>query len=77
MTQLWSIPAGTAAKRCPCGTDMFFIVTATGRKMPISCNAEGAQTPTATEPGRGISHFADCPNAVAFRRARRQPRTAE
>lgn len=49
------IPVGTPEKACrSCGGRMFWIVTASGRKMPLNPD--------------GTSHFASCPDADAHRK---------
>ncbi len=67
--QFFAIPAGTREARCrSCDQVVYWIVTAHDRRMPVSVEFDGAFAPTATEPGSGISHFADCPHANQHRR---------
>ena len=67
-----SIPANTPAVQCHgCPQIIYFIETGRGTRMPVSVDVDGAIVPTADEPGRGISHFATCPAAAAFRNRRR------
>lgn len=69
--QWLEIPAGTQPARCrSCDQVVYWITTATGKKMPVSVEEFGAFAPTARDPGHGISHFADCPYANAHRRPR-------
>lgn len=73
---LFTIPRDTAPAPCTgCRQLIYWIVTAAGKRMPVSTRCEGGLEPLADRDGHGISHFADCPEAEAFRRAR--PRRAE
>ena len=63
-----NIPAGTRVSVCKgCGKYIYWVVTDTGKRMPVSIFCEGGEAPTATSPGCGQSHFADCPSADRFR----------
>lgn len=66
------VPAGTRAGRCSaCHAEVYWVEMPSGRKMPVDCAGDvEARPPTAEEPGQGISHFATCPFADQFRRAR-------
>lgn len=64
------VPAGTPSRQCrSCPFPVYWIVTAAGKRMPVDCGVDGGIEPTATEPGRGLSHFATCANAAQHRRA--------
>jgi hypothetical protein len=53
----FDVPDGTPARSCrSCGADIWWIVTAAGKKMPVDAD--------------GTSHFATCPNAAQHRKAR-------
>lgn len=69
------IPSGTPAAKCRgphCGRAIYHVLHPnTRRPHPVSVNAEidaACIEPTATSPGLGISHFADCPDAASFRK---------
>lgn len=79
---LFPVPAGTRPSTCrSCGREVFWIVTAAGRRMPVDCTVEGGERPTRkgfTDPsdapgeltpkdGAGASHFATCPQAEQWR----------
>lgn len=69
------IPAGTPASQCrsrACRATIYWIAhPTTGRLHPVDCAYPDGAAPTATEDGQGVSHFATCPDAPHFRRARR------
>lgn len=73
----FEVPAGTRPAQCrSCLATIYWIETASGRRMPVDCEVDGGHTPS--EPrsrvsvdGTGVSHFATCPNADEHRRARR------
>lgn len=75
--KLVEIAAGAEQKRCGCGVLMYMApYPTTGNRHPF-CIAnpdgsaiEGAFAPTETTPGRGISHFKNCPNANTHGRRR-------
>ncbi|MGN6109523.1 MAG: hypothetical protein ACTHU0_30730 [Kofleriaceae bacterium] len=67
--QLFDIPAGADRTTCrSCQAPIWFIVTAKGHRMPVSVAVEGGVAPTDSAPGRGISHFVDCPARDQHRR---------
>ena len=75
--QWFTVPAGTPASECRgCKATVYWIVTENDRRMPVNCDVPGGVRPVrfggdaAKDKGRGLSHFADCPNANRFRRAR-------
>ena len=73
----YDIPAGARAVECSggsCGAMIYKIDSpkTPGAKIPISVEPAGAFHPTATEKGRGINHFQDCPDAADFSRPRRR-----
>lgn len=72
----YSIPAGSKPTRCrssTCGAMIYFVESLTsGKKVPVSVEPDGAFDPTSTEPGRGISHYQDCPDVDEIIAARRK-----
>lgn len=42
----------------------------TGKRQPVSMNHPAALHPTGTTWGQGVTHYADCPDAIAFRKPR-------
>lgn len=70
---LYAIPIGTPASVCKavtCRKRIFWIKTGKGNPMPIDVNVEGGKAPTGREPGLGLPHWATCPEAGTFRKAR-------
>jgi hypothetical protein len=71
----FDVPAGTPAAQCrSCQEEVYWIVTAAGKRMPVDVEVEGGITPigggvpTAFDcDGRGVSHFATCPQADQWR----------
>ena len=70
----FDVPAGTAPAECrSCHAEVFWIVTKSGKRMPIDCSVVGGREPWKGVPGdgeldgRGISHFAACPQANSWR----------
>jgi hypothetical protein len=61
----YEVPSGTASGKCrSCPAVIYWIVTDRGARMPVDCEpAHGGEPPTALSSGRGVSHFATCPNA--------------
>lgn len=73
----YEIPAGAKPTGCrgkDCTISVYWGKTPAGRPIPLSCEREGSQHPTAVAPGRGVSHHIDCPNADDFRRDRKAKR---
>lgn len=74
--QYFTVPAGTERAECrSCHAPVYWIVTDSGKRMPVDCEVEGATRPFKGVPGdggeregKGISHFATCPNAAQHRR---------
>ena len=66
------IKAGTQPSSCrSCRQRIFWILhPRTNRRHPVSVAVEGALPPGRDTDGRGISHFADCPNAEHHRSKR-------
>jgi hypothetical protein len=67
-----AVPIGTPAAVCKavtCKRRIYWITTGNGKPMPINCDVPGGKLPTGRDPGQGIPHFADCPEAGSFRRA--------
>jgi hypothetical protein len=67
--KLYPVPplgSGTRQARCTgkhCDAVVFWTP---GVRFPISCSYDGCTSPTATDPGLGVSHFVDCPDSQAF-----------
>ena len=71
------IPSATRPVRCTCGRTIYWILhPTTGRKHPVTIETDGGLPPTwfPASAGRGISHFADCPDAQKHRKAGREKR---
>lgn len=76
--QLFPIPAGTPRAGCrSCGQHIYWIVTASGRRMPVAVKPHlgegftGAIVPSDDADGTdgcGYSHFIDCPRADEHRK---------
>lgn len=76
--QFFSVPRLTRPSQCrSCKSEIFWIITDSGARMPVDCDprrvykhtaSEGAKAPTDTASGRGVSHFATCPNAAQHRK---------
>jgi hypothetical protein len=66
------IPARTSKSKCrSCGQLIYWAPhPASGRAHPVSVDDDDAVEPTGLLEGKGISHFADCPNADQHRRPR-------
>lgn len=70
----YDIPAGTVPTECrgkTCGATIYFIPSpkTPGKSIPISVEADGAYGPDGREPGRGISHYQDCPDVKQFQKS--------
>lgn len=71
-----SIPAGTYWAMCrgkalggSCDDKVYSVQSeTTGKWQPISIRCDGGRAPTDTEPGEGVSHFGNCPDATLFRK---------
>lgn len=67
----FDVPIATPARTCGhCPATIYFVPTTGGKKMPVRCDVPEGKAPTASEPGRGLSHFADCPGANRARKGR-------
>lgn len=73
----FDVPAGTRQAQCgSCQAPIYWIETARGKRMPVDCDVDGGRRPFTGVPGdgerdgRGVSHFATCPNAEEHRRPR-------
>jgi len=82
----FDVPAATRVEHCrSCRTDVFWIRTAAGKAMPVDCDVPGGKRPERAEPdlsddgsgrmyepadGRGVSHFATCPQSPLWRNKR-------
>ena len=64
------VPAGSPQTRCQkCNADKLFWGQTKNKKLTlVDCAVAGAIVPTSTESGRGVSHFATCPEALGFKR---------
>lgn len=72
--QWFTVPAGTPSAECRgCRQTVYWIITEAGRRMPVNCDVPGGLRPVRfggaaeRDNGRGLSHFADCPQAARFR----------
>lgn len=70
----FDVPAGTPPAECKsCHAEVYWIVTAAGKRMPVDVEVEGGRSPFKGVPGdgeqdgRGISHFATCPDRDKWR----------
>lgn len=68
------IPPGTPARNCSgkdCGKVFYWAPhPKTLRNHPVSIDHPRGKAPTETEPGAGVSHYSNCPNANDFRTPR-------
>jgi hypothetical protein len=63
----YEVAPGSRSRQCDlCPCIMYFGKTPKGKSTPVDCDAPGGVRPTATEPGRGVSHFKTCPEAKHF-----------
>lgn len=70
----FDVPAGTQASECrSCKATVYWIVTPSGKRMPVDCEVDGGYSPFKGVPGdgeqdgSGVSHFATCPQAAQWR----------
>ena len=64
------MPAVEDIPRCrSCGAPIIWMSTSKGRTMPVNRNPDYVQDKVFV-PGKHVSHFATCPNAVKHRKAR-------
>lgn len=70
--KLFPVPAGTKVSACrSCQKPIYWVENpATQRRSPVDCAPDGCQAPTATDEGRGVSHFGTCPDAAQWRRGK-------
>ena len=69
MSQHYPIPKGSSpSNQCKCGMWVYMVPTSKGKRMPVSVDAPGCETPTAFKDGVGIPHWDNCPHAEDFRR---------
>lgn len=69
--QWFPIPAKTREAECRfCGAEIYWITTPAGKKMPVSCDIDGASCPSEKGVGSGVSHFTNCPGADDARKPR-------
>lgn len=65
------IPPATRLSLCrTCRAPIYWVILPSSARAPVSTDCEGGLAPTATAPGRGINHFANCPHAARYRRPR-------
>jgi hypothetical protein len=79
---MYDVPAGTISTRCSahkrggtCAAEVYWIsynrpavkgsVTV---RQPIDCSGAGGFPPTATQKGRGVSHYTTCPDRDLFKK---------
>lgn len=79
---LITIPRGIESQPCRgCGQPIYWAPhPSTGRAHPVSVDpdiAQGCRRPTGSIDGKGISHFANCPDADRFRKAPRKSTTGD
>lgn len=71
-TKYVEIPPATPPGTCRgCAEVIYWTVSDKGSRVPVSIQTDGGQAPTATEPGRGVNHFTNCPQASQFHKRRR------
>lgn len=80
----YDVPSNTKPAKCKsCDATIYFVPgKKAGSLVPVRCDVEGGRPPFHVIPGqmdllgepatpqvgRGLSHFADCPDAARFRR---------
>lgn len=67
------IPAGTRQEACRgCQAPIYWAKNSKGKMHPFDCDVPGGTRPGngLTDHGRGVTHFATCPNADRFRKRR-------
>lgn len=66
----YDVPKGAREEECRgrnCRATVYWITNpATGRRLPVDCDVEGGQEPTAWADGRGVSHFTTCSDVGQF-----------
>lgn len=73
MTTWFAIPKGTPQGKCrSCRAAIYWVTTPMGKSMPVDVAVPDGVQPTREKDGRGISHFATCPQADEHRRPKRQ-----
>lgn len=63
-------PASKPFRCRSCGTWCYWVVTATGKRMLADTGVQGGTRPTETEFGRGVAHFATCPEGPLWKAKR-------
>lgn len=75
----YDVPAGTRESQCrgqTCRATVFWTVNpATDKKVPVDCDVDGGFEPSDRDPGRGVTHFATCPDVAQFSGASRGGRS--
>jgi hypothetical protein len=67
----FSVDPATPPRPCDrCPATIYFVRTTSGKRMPVRVDLPGCYPPVGPSPGRGLSHFADCPGADAMRKKR-------
>jgi hypothetical protein len=72
MAILFAVPKGTPPAVCKapsCRKAIYWILTGSGKRMPIDVNVPDGKPPTKMLPGQGVPHWATCPEAQSFRKA--------
>ena len=68
-TQFYDVPVRTRLNECRgCKAVIYWVRSPVSDAwVPIDCDVDSScYPPTATEPGRGVSHFLTCPDANEF-----------
>lgn len=69
-TEFYEVPVRTRMGVCRgCDAIIYWIkAPVSGAALPVDCDVPAGKTPTAAEPGRGVSHFLTCPERDQFSR---------
>lgn len=71
-----AIPPGTPPQRCRgpnCGAMVYWVPNSKGKRVPVSTTFDAeCWPPSADQPGVGVSHFLDCPDANNFSKSGRR-----
>lgn len=66
MAILFAVPKGTEPAVCQaasCQKQIYWVLTARGKRMPVDVDTPNGKTPTRSEPGQGEPHWAVCPGS--------------
>jgi hypothetical protein len=73
--KFYTVPAGTRAAECngkTCRATIYWVENPeTSRRLPVDCDVNDSEEPTARDDGRGVSHFTTCPDVGQFSRSSR------